>query len=48
LLPAAETRGWELFPRRLPPTDEDRREIARLHREHGGSGNVLCAVYRKP
>jgi len=48
LLPVTEIRGWELFPHALPPTDDDRREITRLHRAFGASGNVLCAVYRKP
>ncbi|MEE4294443.1 MAG: class I SAM-dependent methyltransferase [Xanthomonadales bacterium] len=48
LEPVAETRGWELFPHALPPSAEDRREITRLHRAFGSSGNVLCTVYRKP
>ena len=48
LEPVAETRGWELFPHALPPGDEDRGEIERLHRAHGDSGNVLCTVFRKP
>lgn len=48
LEPVAETRGWELFPHALPPDDQDRREIERMHRAHGDSGNVLCTVFRKP
>lgn len=42
-----ESRGWELFPHRLPATAEDKLAIEELHERYGESGNVLCLLCRK-
>lgn len=46
--PEATSRGWELFPRRLPPGWRERRAMRRLHRRHGAGGNILALLWRRP
>jgi len=42
----AESRGWELFPHRIPAGWRDRWVMRRLHRRHGATGNILALLWR--
>jgi SAM-dependent methyltransferase len=40
----AESRGWEMFPRQLPPSLADRIALWQMHHRYGASGNIYSAV----
>lgn len=42
----ADSRGWELFQRGVPPTLVDRLALRFLHTRYGADGNVVAALWQ--
>lgn len=40
-----ESRGWEMFPRTVPPSVADRIVLRYLHLRYGNSGNILAQLW---